>query len=101
MGEDARATISQHGAEALPWDTEAIEKAKAVRAEKAKNFGALFGKGGELKQRGGAAITDVSGFGGRQVAVVRCVTEGRMRGYRDEGSFKSYFSEMPWLALPY
>jgi len=84
LTEDARSTLMTHGAAAYPWSKDAIAAALAARAEKAKDFKPLFGDGGELRCKGGEAIKDASGFGGKQVAVVRCVTQGRMRGYMDQ-----------------
>jgi len=84
LTEDARSAVSKHGAAAYPWSAEAIAAATAARKEKAKGFGPLFSAGGQLKCKGGADISEVSGFGGRQVAIVRCVTSGRMRGYLDQ-----------------
>jgi len=84
LTEDARSAVMKHGVSAYPWSNDAISAALAARMEKAKDFKPLFGDGGELKCKGGETIRDVSGFGGKQVAVVRCVTQGRMRGYLDQ-----------------
>jgi len=84
LTDDARSAVTKHGPAAYPWSTAAIEAATAARKEKAMGFKPLFGDGGELKCKGGASITDLSGFGGKQVAVVRCVSSGRMRAYMDE-----------------
>jgi len=84
LTEDARSAVMKHGAAAYPWSNDAISAALAARNENAKGFKPLFGDGGELQCKGGGTIRDVSGFGGKQVAVVRCVTQGQTRGYMDQ-----------------
>jgi len=84
LTEDAKSAVMKHGASAYPWSKDAIDAVLAAHMEKAKDFKPLFGDGGELQCKGGEAIKDASGFGGKQVAVVRCVTGGRMRGYMDQ-----------------
>lgn len=84
LTDDGRALLTKYGASAYPWSTKAVEASIASRCETAKAFKPLFANGGELKCKGSHSIEDASGFGGRHVAVVRCVTQGQERGYMDQ-----------------
>jgi len=125
LTEDMINESAQHGVDAFPWSPEAIEAVMSAKRAGMKDFGLLgdqlVGKEGCVDTKEALAGKDYvmlyfsahwcppcRGFtpalakryeslkaSGANVEVVFCSSD------RDEGSFQSYFKEMPWLALPY